>query len=960
MKAGVVLKKLLPLLMIMLAILASASLTVAAFVPQAGAGWQVISTEHFIFYFNPATEKQARYVAGYAEAIHDRLTEELQITLPEKTHVIVMDEGDVFNGMATPTPRQKIVLYSISDYAPGGAFGVSESAILDVFCHEYTHMLQMTYAPKGFAILNRIIGWNLFIPNVALPMWSIEGLAVYEESLFSAAGRLNSSTWEMYLRADYLDNRLLTMDQVWAGPYRWPYGNSYYLYGSFFTEYLANRFGREKLSELYQATADDIPFIQFKSTFRKIVQHKFMDVVNDWYNYLVAKFESDKAKITAAGLMEGQRISYTGGKTGYGVFAPDGTLYYSSYGMKTLPALRKTAPDYMSGTKVNNLMMSRMSLSRDGKTIAFDMTGATESSNFINDLYALNLETGKIQRLTTNLRAKDPSWSPDGSQIAFIRNNPPNYNLAILNVTDGSVRDLISSSGSTQVYTPAWSPVNQRIAFARFESQAEGVRIYIVDAESGSYQRLNPEISRAGTGIGSDAGGGIAEFDPVWSPDGRYIYYTADYTGVYNIYAHDTTTGSVFQVTNVLTGAYAPDISSDGQMLAYTGFTSDGYDQFVMHLEPHKFRLVSDSSDDGDQSLATLAVTLDEATQETSSQQPETPERTGGFFTAEFAPLADEAHPYSAWLTLCPMFAGITGYYLPNGAYRIGLSMMGMDVLDTVNYSLTALWSDGGPGYLASLDWRTKYFSLGFFSYLDYELNNEGFSEVRRLQNGLVISDSGMGLFSPKDSWELELGGSYIIDWPLSDPSGASSTIWAQEFSLNYGIVQTGSGPVDLRRGWELAYDFSSVYTPADRQFSYLQFANVLVYVSLYDAIAFSLSGTVKQSNAALAGYNFLVPGAGEARGNWLWEGSAALEAPLLIVERGFTVFPLYWHGLNLYSAINMGQVLDPADAFHAVIDAGLVFRIQLSALPIDIYGIASYSLTPSSKPWGFQIRFGL
>jgi hypothetical protein len=80
MKAGVVLKKLLPLLMIMLAILASASLTVAAFVPQAGAGWQVISTEHFIFYFNPATEKQARYVAGYAEAIHDRLTEELQMS----------------------------------------------------------------------------------------------------------------------------------------------------------------------------------------------------------------------------------------------------------------------------------------------------------------------------------------------------------------------------------------------------------------------------------------------------------------------------------------------------------------------------------------------------------------------------------------------------------------------------------------------------------------------------------------------------------------------------------------------------------------------------------------------------------------------------------------------------------------------------------------------------------------
>ena len=935
-------KKLLPILMIILAAFLSSSLTAAAFVPQADAGWQVISTEHFIFYFNPATERQARHVAGYAEAIHDRLTGELQITLSDKTHVIVRDEGDVFNGMATPTPRQKIVLYSTSDYAPGGAFGVSESAILDVFCHEYVHMLQMSYAPKGFAFLNRLIGWNIFIPNATLPMWSIEGLAVYQESLFSAAGRLNSSTWEMFIRADYLDNRLLTLDQVWAGPYRWPYGNTYYLYGSFFTEYLANRFGREKLAEFYHATAEGIPIVQFKRTFKKIYQHKFMDVVDDWYDSLAAQFESDKAKITAAGLMEGQRISHTGGRTGYGIFAPDGSLYYSSYGIKTLPALNHTAPDYMSSTKVNNLRMSHMALSRDGKTLAFDMTGATKSSNFIDDLYALNLETGKIQRLTTNLRAKDPSWSPDGSEIAFIRNDPPNYSLAILNVADGTVRGLLDSTGSTQAYTPSWSPIDQRIAFARFESQEEGVRLYIVDADSGNYQRLNPDLSLAGFCASPSA-----EFDPVWSPDGRYIYYTADYTGVYNIYAHDTTSGSVYQVTNVLTGAYAPAISSDGQVLAYTGFTSDGYDQFVMPLDPHNFRLVSTSS-----SLVATA-------QETPNQQPAATLEPD-FFTAEFEPLTDEARPYSAWPTLRPMFAGPTGYYLPGGAYRIGLSVMGMDVLDTVNYDLTAFWSDGGPGYAANLNLRTKYFSLGFFSNLDYKLSDEGISESRMLQNGIAISDSGMGLFSPKDSWQIELAGSCTIDWSLSDPSGTSSTSWAQDFGLNYGIVQAGSGPVDLRRGWQLAYGFGSVYTPADHQFSYLQGANIYVYTPLYNAIAFSLAGTVKQSNAALAGYDFVVPGAGNPRGNWLWESCVALEAPLMVVERGFAVFPVYWHGLNLYSAFNIGQVLEPTDAFRAVLDAGLVLRLQFSAFPVDIYGVVSRSLTPSSEPWGFSVWFGL
>ncbi|HBR23814.1 MAG TPA: hypothetical protein DD782_04545 [Firmicutes bacterium] len=941
-------KRLLPI-PIMLAMLLSASLTAAAFVPQAGLDWQVITTKHFIFYFDSATEQLARHVAGHAEAIHDRLTEELQITLSEKTHVIVMDEGDVFNGMATPTPRQKIVLYSTSDYAPGGEFGVSESAILDVFCHEYVHMLQMSYAPKGPAFLNRIIGWNLFIPNVALPMWSIEGLAVYQESLFSEAGRLNSSTWEMYIRADYLENQLLTLDQVWAGPYRWPYGNSYYLYGSFFTEYLADRFGRDKLAEFYHATAEDIPIVQFKSTFKKIYQHKFSDVVDDWYDFLAVKFEADKATITAAGLMEGQRLSHTGGITGYGVFAPDGSLYYSSYGIKTLPALRRTTPDYTSSIKVNNLRMSHMALSRDGKMLAFDMTGATPSSNFIDDLYTLNLENGKIQRLTTDLRAKDPSWSPDGTAIAFVRNSPPNYSLAILNVTDGTVRDLINSNESRQAFAPSWSPIDQRIAYARFESRAEGVRLYIFNVDNGTEQRLNSDLGRAGAGAGV-----VAEFDPVWSPDGRYIYYTADYTGVYNIYAHDTTSGAVFQVTNVLTGAYAPDVSSDGQVLAYTGFTADGYDQFVMPLDPHKFRLVSDSSP------AAAAQEPVDQQQETQQVAQQVAAQESGFFTAEFAPLADEAQPYSAWSTLCPMFAGPSGYYFPSGAYRIGLSVMGMDVLDTANYSLTAFWSDGGPGYAANVNLRTKHFDLGLFSNLDYAVDDGWVSEKRVLQNGVTISDSGKGLFSPRDSWLIGLGGSHRVAWSLSESSGTASTSWTQNFGLNYGIVQAGSGPVDLRRGWQLAYGFDSVYTPANHQFDYLQNVKFSAYVPLYDAIAFSLTGAVKQSNAALAGYDFAVPGAGTPRGNWLWEGSAALEAPLMVVERGFMVFPLYWHGLNLYSALNIGQVLEPTDAFRSVIDAGLVLRLQISALPIDIYGVASYSLTPSSEPWGFSVWFRL
>ena len=37
--------------------------------------------------------------------------------------------------------------------------------------------------------------------------------------------------------------------------------------------------------------------------------------------------------------------------------------------------------------------------------------------------------------------------------------------------------------------------------------------------------------------------------DPVWSPDGRWLYFTSNRTGITNVYAHDLATGALWQVT---------------------------------------------------------------------------------------------------------------------------------------------------------------------------------------------------------------------------------------------------------------------------------------------------------------------------------------------------------------------------------------------------------------------------
>ena len=48
-------------------------------------------------------------------------------------------------------------------------------------------------------------------------------------------------------------------------------------------------------------------------------------------------------------------------------------------------------------------------------------------------------------------------------------------------------------------------------------------------------------------------------------------------------------TKRLFQVTNVLSGAFQPSVSPDGRRLVFTGFTTDGFDLWTMPFDPASF-----------------------------------------------------------------------------------------------------------------------------------------------------------------------------------------------------------------------------------------------------------------------------------------------------------------------------------------------------------------------------------
>ncbi len=143
-----------------------------------------------------------------------------------------------------------------------------------------------------------------------------------------------------------------------------------------------------------------------------------------------------------------------------------------------------------------------------------------------------------------------PSWSPDGSKLAYVSFERGNSEIYLQDISTGARQVLASFKGINGA--PAFSPDGRRLALTL--SKGGNPDIYVMDLGSKALRQVTDHY-------------GI-DTEPAWSPDGQSLYFTSDRGGKPQIYQVPAGGGSASRIT--FQGDYnaTPSVSWDGKQIA--------------------------------------------------------------------------------------------------------------------------------------------------------------------------------------------------------------------------------------------------------------------------------------------------------------------------------------------------------------------------------------------------------
>ena len=900
--------------------------------------WYTVETPHFRVHFHSGLEEAAQRTANLAEDVRRRLVAQLAWSPPDVIHIALTDSQDSANGSAQVLPYNLIRMFMT---APDdmSALGEYDDWLLFLLTHEHTHVVHLDNVSGIPALLNAIFG-KTYAPNHVQPKWIVEGLAVALETEHTGGGRLRSSMFDMYLRADVLEDNIATLDQISHSPDRWPSGTLWYLYGGKFVGWILDVYGHDTFAAVATDYGQNPLAWGINRSIRRATGRTYEELYAAWIAHLRQHYAAQVAAVRRRGLRTGTRLTF-GGRVAANpriiprcarLGAEEEVLYYRADGHARggLYRVRLSSPNRVLGKPELVARTGGHTGTFDAQCgLVFENDLPTRRQYRFNDLLRLppgmrsplGIE-GYRRQLTFSRRAREPDISRDGTRVTYVTNHAGTTTLRIARLTaEHRIEDeraLVPSARYEQAFTPRFSPDGRRVAYATWTRG--GYRdIRVVDVGSGSFRQLTHDRA--------------TDQQPSWTPDGKTVLFASDRSGIPNIYAYELATGRLWQVTNVLTGAYMPQVSTDGHTLYYIGYTSAGFDLYSMPLDrtqwlspppppparpdppperpsrtypvvayspwatlrPHSYSL--------EYGPGTWGQTLLVSTQGTDAVEHHS-------FAASLAVEAEQGEPavtldYGYHRLPCSLNVGVYRRSVPRSSFRYG------DENPIITEHVTGITTGVGvplPDEYESQQVTLRYSALHFDAELPLRSDVDPYS--------LIIQEPHRGFYGgvrATYSYDSSSGSEYSMGRDRGLRANLSAEIAGPELASDWTLAAFSGhlrGYVPLPWGYHhsLALAASGGISGGSYSRQGLYYTGGFVESSLVE----SFQSEVTQSAFVLRGYE---PAQYSGRQYQLFNVEYRL--PLFYVDRGVSTLPVFLHRISMAAFADYGGAYDTMDLDH-------------------------------------------
>lgn len=533
--------------------------------------WLTFETAHFKVHYHKGAEWTAQRTAEVAETVYGPVAGFYHFEPSEKTALIIKDTDDISNGAAYYYDNKIEIWATPLDFPMRGNHDWLRDVITHEFTHIISLQKTMKFGRSLPAFYIQVLedepekredviyGYPRVIASypiagMVIPMWLAEGMAQF---MFPDN---SNDFWDthrdMLLRDRVLHKKLLTLKDM--GSFGKPgLGNeSVYNQGYAFVRYLAERFGAQTIPNLSQELSKPLR-MSIETVLKNVTGVDADQIYNDWKTELETQY-SQKTEAIRANEKNGETLLAEGTMQLAPEWSGDSLIYY----------LSNKGRDYYSQTglyvydlksqKSRRLIpraYSRVTVAPDGKNVYYSRASKPDRRGSVFfDIYRWDVKKKKEERVTKGARAYNPAISPDGKTIAFVTGYDGTSNLVLMDIGTEAVHQITNFSDGVEVFTVNWSPDGKTIAFDYVTGH--GRDIALIDVTNDSMRIFNdaPYDTR----------------NPYFSPDCQWLYYASDETGIYNIYRQSLTGGGKEILTNVTGGAFMPSVNARGELLFAT------------------------------------------------------------------------------------------------------------------------------------------------------------------------------------------------------------------------------------------------------------------------------------------------------------------------------------------------------------------------------------------------------